>query len=133
MIPGYVSSGCVPFCCPCWMNEVMPQKSGKSLLKLDVWVTGYAEGVNMGEVDLKVIHRGDTYLIAQIVYPAEARMNRCVVISEIEFEWVQRFCPMLWEQNPPERLGPCAASITAYLDAVFRPENEWRSDLPEKP
>lgn len=129
MIPGYVGEHCVPFCCPCRVNEVKPQKSGKGLLTLDVWVTGYAEGGNMGDAPLRVIHRGDSYLIAQILYPDAPEINRCVVISEIEFEWVRRFCPQLWQEKPPERQGAGAGSLTSYLEAVFRPENDWRPDL----
>lgn len=130
MIPGYAGESYVPFCCPCWINEVLPQKTGKGLLTLDVWVTGYAEGVNNGEAFLKVIHRGDTYLIAQILYPDAPDINRCVVISQIEFDWVRRFCPELWEAHPPNRIKHLkSASISRYLDDVYRPSNEWRPEL----
>jgi hypothetical protein len=130
MIPGYVGEGCVPFCCPCWINKVLPQKSGKGILMLDAWVTGYAEGVNNGEASLKMIHRGDAYLIAQILYPDSPDINRCVVISQIEFEWVRRFCPDLWEAHPPNRIKHLeSGSISQYLDDLFRPSSEWMPEL----
>lgn len=130
MIPGYVGERCVPFCCPCHVRSVTPQKSGKGLLTLEVWITGYAEGVNMGEVELKVIHRGDTYLIAQILYPPKAEINRCVVISEIEFEWVRRFCPELWQEMAvPVHLLFAPGSAQSYLQEFYRTYDAWHPDL----
>ncbi len=120
MIPGYVGERCVPFCCPCHVRSVTPQKSGKGLLTLEVWLTGYAEGVQMMEVPLRVIHRGGDYLIAQILSPNAPDTDRCVVISHVEFEWLRRFCPDLWQARPPEHFGSAAmGSVSAYLDALF--------------
>lgn len=130
MIPGYAGERCVPFFCPCWMNAVTPQKSGKGLLKLDVWVTGCAEGINNGEANLKVIHRGENYLIAQMLFRDAPEASRSVVISHIEFEWVRRFCPELWASHPVERTPSFGSgSISFYLDDIFRPTPEWTPDL----
>lgn len=124
MIPGYVGERCVPFCCPCHARSVTPQKSGKGLLTLEVWITGYAEGVQMMEVLLRVIHRGSSYLIAQILSANAPDSDRCVVISHVEFEWLRQFCPGLWQARPPEYFGSAAmGSVSVYLDALFNEED----------
>lgn len=124
MIPGYVGERCVPFCCPCHVRAVTPHKSGKGLLTLEVWITGYAEGVQMMEVPLRVIHRGKDYLIARILSPNAPDTDRCVVISHVEFEWLRQLCPALWQSRPPEHFGSAAmSSVSVYLNALFHVED----------
>jgi hypothetical protein len=90
------------------------------LLTVEVWITGYAEGVQVAEVRLRVIHRGRDYLIGQVLSDDGEEGDRCVVISGVEFEWVRVFCPELWAARPPEYFGGAAVGcVSAYLDAVF--------------
>jgi len=97
MLPGYVSEGDYdPFCCACRVSSISPKKTGNGDLELEAWVTGYAEGVNKGTVPLRVLFRGDSYLVAQILYPEAPQVKRCVVLSELTLEWLERFDPPLW-------------------------------------
>ena len=120
MIPGYMGERCVPFCCPCHVRSVTAEKSGKGVLRWEVGITGYAEGVQVMEVRLRVMHRGRDYLIGQILSGDADEGDRCVVISRVEFEWLRGFCPGLWEARSAEDVGGAAmGSVSAYLDAVF--------------
>ena len=119
MVPGYVGERCVPYCCAIYMQRVTPLKSGKGLLKLAFWNTGYAQGVQDFGLDLKVLHRAKDYLVARILH-GDDDMDRCAVISHIEFGWIEQFCPYLWHQHPPRNYGSSAeSSVSTYLDSVF--------------
>jgi hypothetical protein len=120
MIPGYVGTRCVPYCCPAWINSVSPMKSGKGLLRLAFWNTGYAEGAQDFEVHLKVLLRGENYLVGALVDDPAEKPERCAVISDIEFGWIAKFCPDLWFRNPPSGFGQFAeSSVSIYLDKLF--------------
>jgi hypothetical protein len=120
MIPGYVGERCVPYCCPIRVERIEPLKSGKGILKVAFWNTGYAAGVQGFELDLKLLHRATNYLVAQILYGNADDMERCAVVSHIEFAWVEKFCPELWHNHPPHQYDAAGqTSVTSYLNAVF--------------
>ena len=119
MIPGYVGERCIPYCCPIYVQSVEPLKSGKGILKLSFWNTGYAQGAQDFCLDLKVINRSADYLIAQVLDGAE-EPDRCAVVSHIEFGWIEKLCPCLLHNHPPHRYGsPADSSVSIYLDTVF--------------
>jgi hypothetical protein len=115
MLPGYVGERCIPYCCPIYMGRVTPKKTGKGILKIAFWNTGYAQGVQDFELDLKILHRASDYLVARLLYGNEHDQERCAVISHIEFGWIERFCPNLWHNHPPHN----HSSVSIYLDGVF--------------
>jgi len=115
MLPGYFGERCVPYCCPIYVTRVTPQKTGKGILKIAFWNTGYAEGVQDFKLDLRLLHRASDYLVAQILYNDQSGEDRCAIVSHIEFPWIEKFCPHLWSQHPPRSLG----SVSLYLDEVF--------------
>jgi hypothetical protein len=118
MIPGYVGERCVPYCCPIRVHKVEPLKSGKGIMKVDFWNTGYAAGVQGFSLDLQLLHRAKDYLVARILYGDSSTTDRCAVVSHIEFQWIQQFCPHLWHNHPPHLHGS-TSSVSIYLDAVF--------------
>ena len=115
MLPGYFGERCVPYCCPIYVTRVTPRKTGKGLLDLAFWNTGYAEGAQDFEVTLRMLHRASDYLVARLDYGDDDTSERCAVISHIEFGWIEKFCPHLWHNHPPHNLG----SVTEYLNEVF--------------
>ncbi len=118
MIPGYVGERCVPFCCPCQMREVMPLKSGNGQLRVEVWLTGYAEGVQVMEKVLQVLHRSAHYLVARMDCDNQ-HTDRCVVISEIEAGWIEQFCPHVWRALAGPMRENDSGSIQQRLTALF--------------
>ena len=120
MIPGYFGIRCVPYCSPIYVTKVQPKRTGKDLLGLSFFNACYAEGVQDFEVDLKVLKRAENYLIADIQYGGSIDEDRCAIISQIEFEWIEYFCPSLWDHNPPQRMSSLAKdSASCYLDRIF--------------
>jgi hypothetical protein len=121
MIPGYVGQRSIPYCSPIWVQTVTPKKTGRGILRVAFWNTEYAEGVQNFELDLQILHRSDDYLIAKLV-GGDPSVDRCTIVSHIEFGWIEKFCPWLWHNHPPHRYGsPADSSVSMYLDAVFHP------------
>ena len=115
MLPGYFGERCVPYCCPIYVTRVTPRKTGKGLLDLAFWNTGYAQGAQDFEGTLRMLYRASDYLVARLDYGEDDASERCAVISHIEFGWIEKFCPHLWHNHPPHNLG----SVTEYLNEVF--------------
>jgi len=46
--------------------------------------------------------------------------GRTAIVSQLEFEWLERFCPELWRSRPPSSFsGPEQTSVSYYLKALF--------------
>lgn len=119
MLPGYFGERCVPWFSPIHVSRVTPLKTGQGLLALEFFHALYAEGVQGFKVRLKVLHRGENFMVGRIMDSDES--GRVAVISHIEFGWLQQFCPELVQTFPPESQGSsCANSVSLYLDSVSR-------------
>jgi len=131
MLPGYVDGDDYdPFTCPCRLSAVSPKKSGKGDLDLNVWVTGYVDGVNMGDVPLRVLFRGDSYLVAQIHYPDALQVRRCVVINEMNPRWLERYCPAIWREIADDWKGDeCTDKLQFHIERFFCPAIPWYPDI----
>jgi hypothetical protein len=125
MLPGYVGERCIPYCCPIYVKKVTPKKTGKKILHISFWNTGYAQGVQDFELDMRLIHHGSDYLVAELLYDGDMANERCAVISHIEFGWIEKFCPHIWHNNPPNG----QQSVSLYLNQVFGIPNEkqWQT------
>ena len=120
MIPGYIGERNVPYFSPILVHQVVPQKTGKSILRLDFSNVFYAEGVKDFSLDLRILKHSADYLVADLLYGDDGP-DRVAVISHIEFAWIERFCPSLWFHRPPSSFSPepAATSVSKYLNAVF--------------
>ena len=139
MLPGYDGSDGVPWFSPIHVRDVTPLKTGQGLLEVSFLHVFYAEGVQDFTVRLKVLHRAERFMAGRIEGSGDGR--RLAVISEIEFGWLEKFCPALLRAFPRDAEGNCWGSrAAAYLDSVYlhRPkpppepadpnsgtENEW--------
>ena len=120
MIPGYVGERSVPYCSPIYVKTVNPLKTGKSVLRLGFINVFYAEGVQDFTLDLRLLRRSVNCLAAEIIYPGVKDIDRCAVISHIEFGWIERFCSELWHSHPPLGMGSgVEGSVQVYLDTIF--------------
>lgn len=119
MIPGYLGERSVPYCSPIYITEVTPLKTGRGLIKVEFLNALYAQGVQDFCIDLKVLKRAKDYLVGELVYSPGEDSGRVAIISHIEFQWVERFCPELWRLDPPNSTSHGADSISAYLNEVF--------------
>lgn len=114
MIPGYVGEHSVPYCSPIWVTGVTPSKTGDGTIRLRFDNVLYARGVQDFDVDMRILKREDNYLIA------EFDRNRSAVISRIEFEWIEQFCPALWRQHPASpSLEGSRGDVSQYLREIF--------------
>lgn len=119
MIPGYIGERNVPYSSPIFIERVVPKKTENGILTLDFVNVLYAEGVQDFTLDLKVLKHSSNYIIADLLYGPEGP-DRAVIISHIEFAWIERFCPELWNQRPPSSIGGAATgSVSIYLREVF--------------
>ena len=80
----------------------------------------YAEGVQDFTFDLRVLKREANYLVSEILYEDQLTQDRTAIISYIEFEWIQRFCPDLWAAHTPSFGTVEQGSVSHYLQAIFR-------------
>lgn len=119
MIPGYTGARLVPYCSPIYVTNITPLKTGKGLINLEFSNVLYAQGVQDFSLDLRVFKRAKDYLVGELVYSPNEDSGRTAIISHIEFQWVQRFCPELWYHRPPSSTVHGSSSISAYLSEVF--------------
>lgn len=118
MLPGYTDS---PYFSPIFVREITPLKSGKNTLKLHFVNAMYAAGVKGFELDIQVLRRMRSYLIADLKYS-----DRTAIISEINYKWIERFTPSLLDREGTRNVpDPFTSDIQNYLSAYFTgdPEN----------
>ena len=108
MTPGY---GDCPYFSPILVQTVEPLGSGQSLLKLDFFNAGYAQGVQQFSKTLRIVLRLKTILFA------EEDSQRGIVICEITRGWLESCCPWVTPPMSAER------DVQAYLNDVFEPRN----------
>jgi hypothetical protein len=119
MIPGYIGEENIPYFSPIFVKELMPRKKGKNILGLKFINVFYAEGVQDFEIDLQILKHSHKYILAELSR-GKAGPDRCAVISNIEFGWIEKFCPSLWSHRPPSSFGGEALrSVHIYLSEVF--------------
>ncbi len=71
-------------------------------------------------MDLLILHRASQYLIAGLMYGCDTPGERCAVVSEIEFEWIRRFCPWIWERRSLSGDDRRAhEDVQRYLGTIF--------------
>ena len=117
MVPGYVGERSVPYCSPIYMRKVTPKKTGKNILNIEFYNAFYAQGVQDFSLDVRVLKHCKDYMIVELLYGGGDN-ERSAVISHIEFQWIQQFCPDLWRQYPLERTTQ-TGSVSIYLDTIF--------------
>jgi hypothetical protein len=114
MNPGDIGDRCVPYFSAIHVTRVTPLKTGKGILEIDFHNVCYAEGVqNFEGIRLKILLGAENYLIGQLL--GHGSEIRSAIISHIEFEWLDRFCPHIVEAHPPSESG----SVSLYLDRIF--------------
>lgn len=124
MFPGYFGEHCVPYSSPVLFHEVRPLKTGKGLLRVKFLNAMYAEGVQTFELDLRVLKRSTSYLIAELVHGEKKTSDRCAVISHIEFDWIRYCCPEIWWSRPPTSCsGAGQKNVQTYLGELFLGRN----------
>ena len=130
MLPGYGGESFVPYFSPIWVRTVQPLKTGKSRLRLEFDNLFYAQGVQDFGMEIRVLKRADSYLVAEIIDGLGASTDRVAILGDIGFEWLKQFCPYLWRKQPPDSCSPQArASVDAYLREVFGDRRDTGRDL----
>lgn len=122
MIPGYSSEQYDPYFSPILVRRVTPKKTGQRILSLSFINAFYVEGMEVFNLDMRILKHEKHYLIADLLYGADIGYDdRVAVISAMEFGWIRRCCPELWQSRPPTSVGPAAEnSVTEYLNGVFQ-------------
>lgn len=117
MLPGYFDS---PYFSPIRVDEVVPLKTGRSVLRLRFLNACYAVGVKNFDVKLKVLKRTETYIAAEIV----GQKERIAVIYEFSFAWFRNCCPDVWKQWPPSNY-PDATDPQSYIRAAWADSSRY--------
>lgn len=118
MFPGYLGEFCVPYFSPIFIEKIEGMKTGKNIIKLNFLNALYAQGVQNFEFNLQILKRSENYLFANIQYNSNSNLDRFVVISTIEFEWIKLFCKSLWESHKPDSIKN-NIDVDEYLNKVF--------------
>lgn len=121
MIPGYFGERNVPYHSPIYVQKVMPLKTGKNIIRLEFINVFYAEGVQLFDAKLRILLHCEHYFVSEILYKTPD-IERCAIVSTIEFEWIRQFCPSLWYHRPPSSVSKHAElDVSTYLSEVFLP------------
>jgi hypothetical protein len=117
MFPGY---GGLPYCSPIYVTGFRALKAGRGLFRMQFINVFYAEGVQAMDKEMRVLSRQESYLVAALIDDPDKEPDRCVVISHIGFEWIQNFCPNLWQNRPPsDELQNRMDGVATYLNQNF--------------
>jgi hypothetical protein len=119
MNPGYVGQRGIPYCSPIYVRRVTRLKTGKGILEIDFLNACYAEGVqDFHGTRIKVLLRGENYLVGHL-QGCDTEV-RSALISEIEFAWLECFCPAIIRTYSPSEMGRLySESVSLYLDRIF--------------
>lgn len=116
MIPGYRRKYNTPYYSPIYINKILPKKTGKSILQIDFINALYAQERKEFSMNLQIFKHAENYLVAE---PKDSP-DQVVIISKIEFGWIENYCPELWDQRPPSSIGGDAlGNVSKYLSEVF--------------
>lgn len=110
MYPGYTSE---PYVSPILIRRVTPLKTGAGLLEVEFYNAFYAEGVREFTQRLRVLARGENYLIARIEQPGGDQ--RTCVILELTPWWVKALLPDLASRLPGRASGDLQEEVQRAL------------------
>lgn len=104
MLPGYADPDSYdPYYSPIRVDKVTPRMTGRGIFTLEFLNAAYAEGVKGSTLDLRVLQHGATYLVAQLLYGDDQRLNRAAVISVLTESWLSQHCPEIdLRRAPPD-------------------------------
>ena len=110
MFPGYTSE---PYLSPILIRRVTPLKTGAGMLEVEFYNAFYAEGVREFTQRLRILVRGENYLMARIEQPGGDQ--RACVITELTPWWVQALLPDLAARWPGGASGDLQAEVQRAL------------------
>lgn len=120
MLPGYAGELCIPYFSPVFVKDFKALKTGNGLFRIDFLNVAYAEGMQDFSMEIRVLKRAKDYLVGDIVEGKSVNPARCAIISNIEWGWLQRFCPELLVRHPLlSSSDPSSESLNRYLNEVF--------------
>ncbi len=122
MLPGYIGKHCIPYFSPIFVTDFKAHKNGKGLFRIEFLNVAYAEGMQNFSVEMKVLKRAKDYLVGELVEDTGISSDRCAIISNIEAEWLRRFCPELLARYPQlTNLDLNSESLAQLLSEAFLP------------
>lgn len=119
MFPGY-GNPFLPYVSPIRIDEVAPEKTGRSILHLRFFNAGYALGMQDFSLRLRVLARRPHHLLAELLYGADEPSDRHVVIGRIGRQWLDLHVHALPGTSPPAEDPPDQQQIDHYLDHISR-------------
>ena len=115
MLPGYAGR----YYSPIKIYHVQPLKTGRDILRVRFHNACYAEGVQGFHLELKVLHRGESYMLARIENGSSTE-DRGVVICQLTWEWLRTHFGQQVLQRAEELGVRKGAPIEDVVDKVFR-------------
>ena len=101
MLPGY-GAGFDPYISPIQVKNIIPKKTGRNILTLHFFNAFYAQGVQGFVQDLKIVGKGESYIVGKLVYEGENTNQRMAIIGEMSFPWLEKECPFMTRKFPPK-------------------------------
>lgn len=78
---------------PVFVTEVEPLKTGKGILRLKLIPLLYPTGPSEIQIDLRVIHHREGYLVG--VAKELAGAEHTVILEQVSFGWLEQHCPSI--------------------------------------
>lgn len=107
MYPGYFHT---PWHSPIRIREIRPLKSGTGLLDIDFFNAAYAEGVQNFTYSLRILKRGEQYMLAAI-----QETDRAISLVNCDTNWMGEYFP-----NQMPRLTEYMEGMDAFALAMDR-------------
>jgi len=76
---------------PGFVTDVQPLKTGKGILRLTLIPLLYPTGPSEIQIDLRIIHRRDDYLVG--ICKDFGGAERTLILETISFKWLEQHCP----------------------------------------
>ena len=117
MLPGY-TNGYSPYFSPIRVERVVPRKTGAGWLDIEFYNAFYAEGVQDFHLSVRILIRGENYLVCAIDGPGSSQ--RTAVISSLSMDWLRDHCREFVEKiSYREMEGLAKSEMDYFLNMAF--------------
>ena len=117
MLPGYAG----PYFSPIKVEHVELRGKACKRLKIKFFNASYAQGVKDFVKDLKIVARGERYLVGALKEESGSVGQRTAIITELSSAWMEHLISRQYaEANPMSQAESQSSDCQGYLERLLR-------------